>query len=131
MNELDFLTMSEHNDGEHILCVSLALTSNIYIGLDSGCRYNWLGGAGWAAIADSLELLTSLTSLNGCDQYSAIRDGGLVELNLSNSELGLWAARFLERSSSTLTKLDLRCGWNLSVSRGVKERKSVNPLATW
>jgi hypothetical protein len=51
----------------------------------------------------------SLTSLNGCDQYVAIRAGGLRELNLRDTELGVWAARFLERSASTLTSIDFRC----------------------
>ena len=60
-------------------------------------------------MADALELLTSLTSLDGCDQYSAIRTGGLQEINLACTELGIWASLFLERSASTLTKLDLRC----------------------
>ncbi len=51
-----------------------------------------------------------LTSLNGCDQYTAIRAGGLRELKLTPKwELGVWAVRFLERSASTLTKLDFRC----------------------
>jgi hypothetical protein len=30
-------------------------------------------------------------------------------MNLGDMELGLWAGRFLERSASTLTKLDVRC----------------------
>ncbi len=58
-------------------------------------------------MADALELLTSLTSLDGCDQYSAIRTGGLQEIDLNFKELGMWATRFFERSASTLTKLDL------------------------
>ena len=68
---------------------------------------NSLGVAGWAAVADALERLPSLTSLDGCDQYSAIRTGGLQEIILCYRDLGMWAARFLERSASSLTKLDL------------------------
>ena len=68
-----------------------------------------MGVAGWAAVADALERVTSLTSLNGCDQYAAIRAGGLAEINLDSTGLEVWAARFLERSASTLTRLDLRC----------------------
>ncbi len=60
-------------------------------------------------MADALERVTSLTSLNGCGQYAAIRGGGLAELNLAGTELGVWAARFLERSAPTLTALDVRC----------------------
>ena len=76
----------------------------------SPSRKNQLGFAGWASMADALEGATSLTSLNGCDLYSAIRAGGLVELRLIKEwELGLWAVRFLERSASTLTMLDVRC----------------------
>ena len=60
-------------------------------------------------MADALERVTSLTSLNGCDKYTAIRAGGLRELKLDGKwELGVWATRFLERSGSTLTTLDLR-----------------------
>jgi hypothetical protein len=72
-------------------------------------RGNKLGVAGWAAVTDALEAVTSLTSLNGCNQYAAIRAGGLREMNLGGMELGLWVGRFLERSASTLTKLDVRC----------------------
>ncbi len=71
---------------------------------------NNLGVAGWAAVSDSLEAATLLTSLNGCDQYTAIRTGGLRELKLKPEwDLGVWAVRFLERSASTLTTLDVRC----------------------
>ena len=64
--------------------------------------------AGWAAVADALERVTSLTSLNGCGHYAAIRAGGLRELELDGTELGVWAARFLERSGSTLTRLHVQ-----------------------
>ncbi len=74
-----------------------------------------MGFAGWAAVVDALEPVKSLTSLNGCGLYAAIRDGGRAEIDLGGTELGVWAARFLERSASTLTKLDVRCaltdGW--------------------
>jgi hypothetical protein len=59
-------------------------------------------------MADALESVTSLTSLNGCDQYAAIRAGGVVEMQLGGMELGLWVARFLERSSGTLTTFNVR-----------------------
>ena len=71
-------------------------------------RGNQLGIEGWAAVSDALERVTSLTSLNGCGQYAAIRAGGLAELKLEKEwELGVWAARFLERSGATLTALDV------------------------
>jgi hypothetical protein len=61
-------------------------------------------------VADALERVTGLTCLNGCGQYAAIRAGGLLELTLKKEwELGVWAARFLEQSSATLTRLDVRC----------------------
>ena len=60
-------------------------------------------------MADALERVTSLTSLNGCGQYAAILAGGLAMLKLEKEwELGLWAACFLERSNATLTALDVR-----------------------
>jgi len=70
-------------------------------------RGNRLGVAGWASVAEALARGTRLTSLNGCGQYAAIREGGLQELKLDKKwELGMWAVRFLERSESTLTRLD-------------------------
>ncbi len=57
-----------------------------------------------------MDLITSLTSLNGCDQYAAIRKGGLAELKLyAEWELAVAVARYLPRSGSTLTRLDVRC----------------------
>ena len=74
-------------------------------------------------MADALEHVTSLTSLNGCGQYAAIRTGGLAEINLSRTELWMWAARFLERSAATLTTLDIRSRRR----RGEKERERERP----
>ena len=68
-------------------------------------------------MADALERVTSLTSLNGCGQYGAIRAGGLRELKLNKEwGLGVWAALFLERSGATLTVLDLR--WRDGIGSG-------------
>ena len=73
-------------------------------------RCNDLAVAGWAAVADALECVTSVTSLNGCGQYAAIRAGCLTELKLDKEwELVVWAARYLPRSADTLTALDIRC----------------------
>ncbi len=72
-------------------------------------RGNQLGVSGWTAVADALEQARSLTSLNGCDLYAAICAGGMKEMKLEQEwELVVWASRFLERSSSTLTTLDIR-----------------------
>jgi hypothetical protein len=69
-----------------------------------------VGAAGWTAIADALEAVTSLTSLNGCDRYAAIRAGRQTELALCGEmELGVAVARYLPCSADSLTKLDLRC----------------------
>ncbi len=73
-------------------------------------RGNQLDVAGWAAVADALMGITSCTSLNGCDQFAAMREGGLRVMTLEREwELGSCAWKFVERSSSTLTKLDVRC----------------------
>jgi hypothetical protein len=72
------------------------------------CRGNQLGVAGWKEVADALEHIPSLTSLNGCTDYEAIRKGGVKKMELEETELGLWAARFFERSAKTLTMLDVR-----------------------
>ena len=69
-----------------------------------------MNAAGWAVIADALETATSLTSLNGCPQYAAIRAGGQRELMLAGLELGVAVARYLPRSADSLTALDLRWG---------------------
>ena len=74
-------------------------------------RGNQLDVAGWFSLANALDRVTSLTSLNGCAQYAAIRAGGLRELKLEKEwELGVWAALFLNRSGtgSTLTSLHVR-----------------------
>ncbi len=63
---------------------------------------------GWTAIADALEGITSLTSLNAYSHYAAIRAGGLAELQLAGTELAVAVARYLPRSADTLTALDLR-----------------------
>ncbi len=68
-----------------------------------------LGTDGWTAIADALEGITSLTSLNQGLMCRDIREGGKSKLLLNNKELGVWAGRYLPRSASTLTMLDLRC----------------------
>jgi hypothetical protein len=71
---------------------------------------NNLGIAGWRALTDVLEHITSITSLNGCDQIAAIRAGGMVEMRLAyTGRLSWWAARYFERSAATLTILELRC----------------------
>ncbi len=59
-------------------------------------------------MSDALDRITSLKSLNGCAQYAAIRAGGMDEMELGEKELGLCVTRYLERSASTLTKLDVR-----------------------
>jgi hypothetical protein len=95
-----------------------------------------VGVAGWAAVADALERVTSLTSLNGCDQYAAIRVGGVSSMELEGTGLGVWAARFLDRSALSLTMLDIRCevGWGggggSGVGRGGEERRR-DSLFSW
>jgi hypothetical protein len=71
------------------------------------CRRNILGVAGWRVLTDALEHIASITSLNDCDQIVTISAGGMAEIHLDD-ELVFWAALFLERSASTLTKLYLR-----------------------
>ncbi len=60
------------------------------------------------AISDALEAVTSLTSLNGCTRYAAIRAGGQRELRLGGTEIGLAVVRYLPRSTYSLIALDLR-----------------------
>ncbi len=93
------------------------LACNIWIEFFCLFRGNQLGVEGWAAVSDALERATCLTSLNGCDQYLAIRAGGLAELKLKKEwELGMWAVWFLERSRATLTALDVR--WRKGLGEG-------------
>jgi hypothetical protein len=72
-------------------------------------RGNQLGFGGRVALADALDRITSLTSVNGCDQYAAIRQGGLAELKLDGEwELAVFVVRYLPMSCSTMTRLDVR-----------------------
>ena len=57
---------------------------------------------------DALERCTGLTSLNGYDEYQDILDGGLLEFQDQGHELALAVGRFLPRSASTLTCLELK-----------------------
>ncbi len=65
-------------------------------------RGNRLEADGWTAVADALEGVTALTSLNGCGTCRAIRGGGQTEVLLSgtDSELEVWAGRYLGRDWS-------------------------------
>ncbi len=72
-------------------------------------RKNHVEAAGWTAIADALEPITSLSSLNKYSFYTAIRAGGQRELALSGTALAVVAVRYLARSADSLTALDLRC----------------------
>ena len=82
-------------------------------------RENQLGFEGRVAVADALDQITSLTSLNGCDQYAAICKGGLSELKLHGKwEMAVAVVLYLLRSGSTLTQLDLRCSELRSRGRG-------------
>jgi hypothetical protein len=46
---------------------------------------------------------------DGSNRFAAIRAGGLLAMDMQRTALSVWAAQFLERSASTLTKLDFRC----------------------
>jgi hypothetical protein len=59
-------------------------------------------------MADALEAVTSLTSLNGCALFGSIRAGGQSELLLGGTEVAVAVARYLPRSAETLTTLDMR-----------------------
>ena len=75
-----------------------------------GGRGSGVDGAGWTAMADALEAVTTLTRLNGCDRYEAIRAGAQSEVALDGKwELAVAVARYLPRSGATLGRLDLRC----------------------
>jgi hypothetical protein len=82
----------------------LSLILCLYAGRKCG-----VDGVGWTAMAEALEAVTSLTSLNGCARYAAIRAGGQSELVLDSKwEAAVAVAQYLTRSSGTLTTLDLR-----------------------
>ena len=57
---------------------------------------------------DALEKITSLESLNEYSGYRSLKAGGLAELDLAGKRLGVAAARFLSKSTNTLTTLNLR-----------------------
>ncbi len=79
-----------------------------------------MGVAGWTAIANALEGITSLTSLNGCALYPVIRAGGIAQLQLEPAtELCIAVSRYLQCSASTLTTLNLRCSPHSSLHVGL------------
>ncbi len=92
-----------------------------------GHRGNHVGAAGWTAIADALERITSLACLNGYDSYAAICAGGLVELQLAETELAVAVARYLPRSACTLTTLNLRCALIPPCTQPVRTQPAVSP----
>ena len=65
----------------------------------------------WRPALRALEGVDSLTSLNGFDDFLAMRDGTSSELLLCGTDLGLAVLSWplLIRNASSLTKLDLRC----------------------
>ena len=67
-----------------------------------------MDAAGWTAIADALEAVTAVTSLNGCPHYAAIRAGGQRELLLAGTVVAVAVAQYLPRSAESLTMLDIR-----------------------
>ena len=69
---------------------------------------NQLGPSGWQVVMDALERCAGLTSLNGYDEYQDILDGGLLEFQDQGHECALAVGRFLPRSASTLTCLELK-----------------------
>jgi len=105
---LTVLKSLDLSQNDHGFNVSLIELRNL-IALESlDLRKCKLNAAGWNYVADVLEELKCLTSLNGSALYLTVRIGGLEELCLEETELGVVVARYLPCSSSTLTKLDLR-----------------------
>ncbi len=75
-------------------------------------RQNRLEADGWTAVIDVLEGITALTSLNlsPSSWMRAISEGGQTEILVNQEyELGVFVLRYLERSASTLIRLDFRC----------------------
>ena len=78
------------------------------------CRGNHLGHSGWDVVMDNLSALTSVTSFNGMADLGTLFMGGQTNVNLRNKDLStneavVAVARLLQRSDTTLIKLDLRC----------------------
>jgi hypothetical protein len=57
----------------------------------------------------ALEGCTSLSSLNGCEEYRQVLAGGIRKLDVDGKELGVALGPYLERSASTLVALEMRC----------------------
>ena len=69
-----------------------------------------MDGLGWHAIMDGLAAVTSINSLNGVQGLNELFGGGQTEVILQNKALQANEAvvAVVLRSSSTVTKLDLR-----------------------
>jgi hypothetical protein len=105
----------------NVLCDAFAGFLTLLITYDRG---NEPGVAGWEAIMDVLKGCTGLTALNGCDKYREILAGSLTELDLEGTEAALAVGRFLPRSASTLTLLDLK--WAIKMLTGNLTRELKN-----
>ena len=76
-------------------------------------RQNDLDTSAWHQVMDSLEAVTSVTSLNGLNSVGGLFAGSQTEVQLGWKGLGqkeavVAVARLLARSGTTLTRLDLR-----------------------
>jgi hypothetical protein len=58
---------------------------------------------------DALERCTGLTTLNGYGRFQDVLSGALTQIRDGGQELALAFMRYLPRSASTLTSLDLGC----------------------
>jgi hypothetical protein len=77
-------------------------------------RQNDLDTSAWHQVMDSLEAVTSVTSLNGLNSVGGLFAGSQMEVQLGGKGLGereavVAVARLLVRSRGTLIRLDLRC----------------------
>ena len=80
-------------------------------------RRNDIKPDGWPAIMEALKDATSITKLNGVVGLEGLFRGGETEVELDGKSLGkdeaaVAVSLLLERSQSTLEKLNLRCRCN-------------------
>ena len=72
---------------------------------------NEMGRDGWKAVLDAVEACPLLSSLNAYTWFNQLLQGSLSDLNLEDQKIGLDGGcvmgRFLGRSASTLTSLNL------------------------
>ena len=84
---------------------------------------------GWSALTDAVEKLSSLTFLNGFDQFKHLREGTVSKLEISGKEVAPAIAPMLFRSASLLSVLDISANSIDAQCRGESDNSAAAEAA--